>query len=1282
MSIQAPQGILNIPNATLRVGKLAVDEVVGADTILNTVARNTILLVDDVAYHENKNWALKLPNAWAGEFECNTASAGNYSEFNFYNEGASSNAQGYNLTFNDTTVELRYDGSLLTSGTLASTVTGTGVRKVRLMFERTILSVTVDGVLVFTHDDTGGPRPRVYSTTAGGFLNFFTNGGALKNLKIVNEKWMSDGTSNIAYVGGGEVAVGKALAFNRVSNVSQIKVDSNVVTEFNRSKKLIKYPRVAMTANSDSGYVASASSSASSSAYNAFDNILYTSYWEPNYLTNAYPNADGAYTGGTGTLYSTNGYTGEYLQIQLPVKIKLYEYSLSNRTGSALGGRQPKNAKIFASNDGSTWHDIHTHSDNAGTYHVTNGETRSFQLDNITETYYKYYRLAVNSIIEGGVSDSPNISDWSLYGVPEYDPEAHGVDVVVKSVPNVPNTDWLEVYYEGKNYTSGNTVQDETTNDIDATIGAATTFDSVNKAWSFSGDSNRDGTEFVSGYLPSDFEGNQIHSVSMWLKFDYWHEGAFCLIGKVNRTNEDSHKAIHFQFQNSNTSTPKIVYDFWGNQKSFYLPGDIQPGKWLHMTTTYTGNAALRKMFVNGHELTSFTTNDNYATNLALDTSDDLVVRLGTRYPVNSSYIFHGDIANFRLFNRALTSDEIYQFYAYQKEYFGHGDLGMTLKAGRLGIGTSEPRAALDVNGTLRVGHDTGASMQTSMVIADGGNVGIGTTNPQYTLDVNGLASSKTSRVFEFTGGDSYARHFWLCSFLDAPDYHTNQLIKINYSVTYKRLTGSHSRNSIASGTVTLSDLWRYTTNGTAGEFQLVTLQDQKNELYYGQGRLPKWYYVRFNNRGYLILSMSTSDSNSAGYYIKGNVDFLTRPTAESVDRIFNGTVYRDSDVAQTEGFTAISDLYPTTGTDVDGWDSAMSSGSTAQNFVEATEGTIFKHGSVGIGTTNPGTKLDVLNNAPQVAQFWHTNASRGSYINIRNQTGTLCLIGADGQQFMTQETNSIGLFNTNTGNINYYTNGQRRAYLDSAGKFHAQSFGIYSDERIKDNITDVDDEESLEIIKQLQPKNFVMRENRDVKRWGFIAQDIEQLVPEVVSSDSTSKLYIKKKYEIISYNPPVKLSDVVYSNISVTEYATLDANTQAHYTGPDSGNTYYSNIVSEAVYSKSNVSARITDEVFDIGECVQLSNDETYSLNVCCVNVTSVSNNVYVFQDDCIMTADDRNLIDINPTDYIYVKSKDIDNVKTINYEFIHPTLISAVQQMMRIIDRLTERVTVLENR
>ena len=372
------------------------------------------------------------------------------------------------------------------------------------------------------------------------------------------------------------------------------------------------------------------------------------------------------------------------------------------------------------------------------------------------------------------------------------------------------------------------------------------------------------------------------------------------------------------------------------------------------------------------------------------------------------------------------------------------------------------------------------------------------------------------------------------------------------------------------------------------------------------------------------------------------------------------------SDRIRLRGNTILFDTYPTATTD-----------RTAESvrMIIAQDGKV----GIGLGTSNPGFRIEVHTTDNHIGDFSTTNTS--GYIAARNNSGTRCYLGADGNGYISQEQNSGGIYMNNNGNINFFNNGARRAYLSSGGVFHAQGFGIYSDERIKDNITDVNDEESLEIIKQLQPKNFVMRENRDVKRWGFIANDVEQFLPEAVSSDSTSKVYIKKRYEIISYNPPVKLSDVVYSNVSVTEYATLDANTQAHYTGPYSGNTYYSNIVSEAVYSKSNVSARITDEVFDIGDCIQLSDDETYSLNVCCVHVVSVSNNVYVFQDDCRVTADDKDLTDINLTDYIYVKSKDIDNVKTINYEFMNPTLISAVQQIIRNIDRLTERVTILEN-
>jgi hypothetical protein len=77
-------------------------------------------------------------------------------------------------------------------------------------------------------------------------------------------------------------------------------------------------------------------------------------------------------------------------------------------------------------------------------------------------------------------------------------------------------------------------------------------------------------------------------------------------------------------------------------------------------------------------------------------TTTNVNIRLAT---TNTGSSFEGSIANFRLFNRALTGDEVWQLYAYQKEYFNVSPDVVTFKGGRLGIGTSEPRAVLDVQG-------------------------------------------------------------------------------------------------------------------------------------------------------------------------------------------------------------------------------------------------------------------------------------------------------------------------------------------------------------------------------------------------------------------------------------------------------------------------------------------------------------------------------------------------------------------------------------------------------
>ena len=697
MSIEAPQGILNIPNATLRVGKLAVDEVVGADTILNTVARNTILLVDGETYHENKNWDLKLPNAWAGEFECNTASAGNFSEFNFYNEGASSNAQGYNLTFNDTAVQLRYDGTLLTSGTLPSTVTGTGVKKVRLMFERTILSVTVDGTLIFTHDDTGGPRPRVYSTTAGGFLNFFTDGGALKNLKIVNEKWISDGTSNIAYVGGGEVAVGQALAFNRVSNVSQIKVDSNVVTEYTgpHDRPLRKYPEVALTADAATasgykGYIVTASSvynTTSRASWMAFDYPASSLSTATAWASNTSRFNQSGIANSNDTFQDVNG---PYIQLQMPNPILLDHFIIKTPADTG-GGCPPKKINLYASNDNTTFTTLvlnevlHGIPGTDSTIHVT------------TQTRYKYFTLQVTEMNPGTsvTSDTQytwtRISDLAFYG---HEEGSGSLDTTLKTVYNVPATTGtqLEVYYDGQDYSElPGSVTDKTGNGHNGTIvGDGVGFDSTYKAFTFAGSDD---------YFHStlDWSGDQVHSTSFWVKITNNVSQTPVLLGTAANSGWDNHFSAFELMAGGN-----IKWYFGNNDIQYYA--DWTTNTWIHLSFSYIGggsNSQFKSAYMNGRKL-DVKVEPTTSTAVSFN-SGDTVIRVGGGYFDTIENDFTGSIANLRIYEKALNAGQVQELYDYQKDYFLGSKSQVTLYKGHLGVGVTEPSGQLELAGDERI---------------------------------------------------------------------------------------------------------------------------------------------------------------------------------------------------------------------------------------------------------------------------------------------------------------------------------------------------------------------------------------------------------------------------------------------------------------------------------------------------------------------------------------------------------------------------------------------------
>ena len=175
------------------------------------------------------------------------------------------------------------------------------------------------------------------------------------------------------------------------------------------------------------------------------------------------------------------------------------------------------------------------------------------------------------------------------------------------------------------------------------------------------------------------------------------------------------------------------------------------------------------------------------------------------------------------------------------------------------------------------------------------------------------------------------------------------------------------------------------------------------------------------------------------------------------------------------------------------------------------TNGLIIENGRVGIGTTTPASQLDVSGVGATIisrstsgpSYFKLYNGGNNIYISLDNNNSFTYRLMQAGNFLFKNSANVDLMTILSTGNVGISTTSPSEK-LDVNGNIKATAFLYSSDISLKKNIKPI--ENQLDKVLSLQPVSYSWKAN-DKTDVGFVAQDVENIFPEVVHTNETTNL-------------------------------------------------------------------------------------------------------------------------------------------------------------------------------